>query len=191
MCGIFALLNNRESDIDAIKAEFMKGKNRGPEDSQFLNLTNINTILGFHRLPINGYKDDNANQPFHINNKYLICNGEIYNFKQLYDILGDDVTPTSGSDCEIIIHLYEKFGIDQTLQVLDGVFAFMLIDIEENKIFVARDTYGVRPLFAATANNLVDDVATYFFASELKSICNIPSIHNGNIHQFELMLFCI
>ena len=82
MCGIFALLNNRELDIDAIKAEFMKGKNRGPEDSQFLNLTSINTILGFHRLPINGYKDDNANQPFHINNKYLICNGEIYNFKK-------------------------------------------------------------------------------------------------------------
>ena len=47
MCGIFALLNNRESDIDAIKTEFMKGKNRGPENSQFLNLTTINTILGF------------------------------------------------------------------------------------------------------------------------------------------------
>ena len=61
MCGIFALLNNRESDIVAIKTEFMKGKNRGPENSQFLNLTTINTILGFHRLPINGYKDDNAN----------------------------------------------------------------------------------------------------------------------------------
>ena len=142
----FALLNNRESDIDAIKTEFMKGKNRGPENSQFLNLTTINTILGFHRLPINGYQDDNANQPFHINNKYLICNGEIYNFKQLYQIL-DDVTPYSTSDCEIIIHLYEKFGIDQTLQVIDGVFAFILIDLDVNKIFVARDTYGVRPLF--------------------------------------------
>ena len=75
MCGIFALLNNTDSDIEAIKAEFMKGKNRGPENSKFLNLTNINTILGFHRLPINGYQDENANQPFHINNKYLICNG--------------------------------------------------------------------------------------------------------------------
>ena len=184
MCGIFALLNNTDSDIEAIKAEFMKGKNRGPENSQFLNLTNINTILGFHRLPINGYQDDNANQPFHINNKYLICNGEIYNFKQLYDILGD-VNPYSGSDCEIIIHLYEKFGIDQTLQVIDGVFAFILIDIDTNKIFVARDTYGVRPLFAATVSNPVDDVSTYYFSSELKSICNLSSINGGNLHQFE------
>ena len=147
MCGIFALLNNKILILKLLKLNFMKGKNRGPENSQFLNLTTINTILGFHRLPINGYKDDNANQPFHINNKYLICNGEIYNFKQLYQIL-DDVTPYSTSDCEIIIHLYEKFGIDQTLQVIDGVFAFILIDLDANKIFVARDTYGVRPLFA-------------------------------------------
>ena len=157
MCGIFALLNNNDSDIEAIETEFMKGKNRGPENSQFLNLSTINTILGFHRLPINGVQDDNSNQPFHINNKYLICNGEIYNYKQLYQIL-DDVVPHSKSDCEIIIHLYEKFGIDQTLQVLDGVFAFMLIDLNINKIFVARDTYGVRPLFAGKVINDIDYV---------------------------------
>ena len=114
----------------------------------------------------------------------MICNGEIYNFKQIYNIL-DDVVPVSGSDCEVIIHLYEKFGIDQTLQLIDGVFAFILIDLTENKIFVARDTYGVRPLFAGTVANLVDDVSTYYFASELKSIANIPTVHNANIHQFE------
>ena len=114
----------------------------------------------------------------------IIFNGEIYNFKQLYDILGD-VNPYSGSDCEIIIHLYEKFGIDQTLQIIDGVFAFILIDIDTNKIFVARDTYGVRPLFAATVSNPVDNVSTYYFASELKSICNISTVNSGNLHQFE------
>ena len=184
MCGIFALLNNRETDIESIKTEFMKGKNRGPENSQFLNLTSINTILAFHRLSINGFKDDNANQPFHINNKYLICNGEIYNFKQLYKIL-HDVTPFSGSDCEVIIHLYEKFGIDQTLQMIDGVFAFILIDLDESKIFIARDTYGVRPLYAGTVSNIVDEVSTYYFASELKCISNIPTVNNANIHQFE------
>ncbi len=184
MCGIFALLNNNDSDIEAIKTEFMKGKNRGPENSQFLNLSTINTILGFHRLPINGVQDDNSNQPFHINNKYLICNGEIYNYKQLYQIL-HDVVPHSKSDCEIIIHLYEKFGIDQTLQVLDGVFAFMLIDLNINKIFVARDTYGVRPLFAGKVMNNIDNTVAYYFASELKSIYNISSLQSGNIHQFE------
>ena len=52
MCGIFALLNNRESNIEAIKTEFMKTKNRGPENSQFLNLTTINTILGLSLIHI-------------------------------------------------------------------------------------------------------------------------------------------
>jgi len=184
MCGIFALLNNRDSDIETIRTEFMKGKNRGPENSQFLNLSTINTILGFHRLPINGYKDEDANQPFHINNKYLICNGEIYNYKQIYKVL-QDVTPRSKSDCEVIIHLYEKFGIDQTLQIIDGVFAFILIDLDANKIFVSRDTYGVRPLFVGIVPNDIDNTSMYYFASEIKSICNIPSIQHGDIHQFE------
>ena len=184
MCGIFALLNNRDSDIETIRTEFMKGKNRGPENSQFLNLSTINTILGFHRLPINGYKDEDANQPFHINNKYLICNGEIYNYKQIYKVL-QDVTPHSKSDCEVIIHLYEKFGIDQTLQIIDGVFAFILIDLDANKIFVSRDTYGVRPLFVGIVPNDIDNTSMYYFASEIKSICNIPSIQHGDIHQFE------
>ena len=184
MCGIFALLNNRDSDIETIRTEFMKGKNRGPENSQFLNLSTINTILGFHRLPINGYKDEDANQPFHINNKYLICNGEIYNYKQIYKVL-QDVIPHSKSDCEVIIHLYEKFGIDQTLQIIDGVFAFILIDLDANKIFVSRDTYGVRPLFVGIVPNDIDNTSMYYFASEIKSICNIPSIQHGDIHQFE------
>ena len=110
MCGIFALLNNRDSDIETIKTEFMKGKNRGPENSQFLNLSTINTILGFHRLPINGYEDENANQPFHINNKYLICNGEIYNYKQL--ILDEQLECKTKSDSEVLIRLYQKYEFD-------------------------------------------------------------------------------
>ena len=72
------------------------------------------------------------------------------------------LTPYSKSDCEVIIHLYEKFGIDQTLQIIDGVFAFVLIDLDVNKIFVARDTYGVRPLFAATYNPMLLIISAIF-----------------------------
>ena len=61
----------------------------------------------------------------------------------------------------------------------------MLIDLDTNKIFVARDTYGVRPLFAGTVCNEMDNTSAYFFASELKSISNIPIMHHGNVHQFE------
>ena len=142
MCGIFSILNNHY-DTSIVKDNFNKGKNRGPEDSKFIKVNNV--FLGFHRLAINGYNDSNSNQPFNINNIHLICNGEIYNWKELYNIV--NVKPHSKSDCEIIIHLYKKYGIKQTLQMLDGVFAFLLYDANVNKIYIARDTYGVRPLF--------------------------------------------
>ena len=145
MCGIFALLNSKFTDIKRIESEFQKGRDRGPENSKLVNLSLFDSYLGFHRLAINGVEDELANQPFNIDGIYLICNGEIYNYKQIINIL--NITPKSKSDCEVIIHLYKKFGIQQTLQMIDGVFAFVLFDTNTKQIFVARDTYGVRPLF--------------------------------------------
>ena len=75
MCGIFAVLNNVNSR-ETIEKNFNKGKNRGPENSILIDV-NDNTVLGFHRLAINGYNDITAEQPFNIDGIYLICNGEI------------------------------------------------------------------------------------------------------------------
>ena len=175
MCGIFSLLNYDNSNTKLILDEFNKGKSRGPESSTLTYLYN-KIILGFHRLAINGLNDI-SNQPLIFNDIILICNGEIYNYQQLYKLM--NVQPRTGSDCEVIIHLYEKYGIEQTLQMLDGVFAFILLDnrIAQNskKLYVARDPFGVRPLYQSKHNNI------YGFASELKCLSNI----NENIKQYE------
>ena len=71
MCGIFALLNNKYSDKERLKEEFFKGKDRGPEYSQFLDLPSIHCSLGFHRLAINGVDDELSNQPFYIDGIYF------------------------------------------------------------------------------------------------------------------------
>lgn len=144
MCGIFALLNNNEDKLsrDFIVEQFAKSQSRGPDNS-VLNLSN-DIFLGFHRLCINGLNDD-SNQPFLINGIELICNGEIYNYKALFNNI--KYKATTGSDCEIIIYLYELYGMEYTLNVLDGVFAFILIDHNIDKIFVSRDPCGVRPLY--------------------------------------------
>jgi asparagine synthase (glutamine-hydrolysing) len=161
----------------------MKGRNRGPENSK-LEIIDNNTIFGFHRLAINGL-DDESNQPLCINDCILICNGEIYNYKNLYDII--KVDPSTNSDCEIIIHMYLKYGIDQTLVMLDGVFAFALYDTKKDLLFVARDPYGVRSLFFNAFNHLNDDNTKYYFASELKSLYNKndDDIYFSHISQFE------
>jgi len=168
MCGIFCILNGEKNNEQFYKEQFIKGVNRGPEDSKFI--TSHKVFLGFHRLAINGI-DKTSNQPFNIKNILLICNGEIYNYKYLYELMG--ITPTTNSDCEVIIHLYLKYGMEQTLQMLDGVFAFVLYDLRletnqgenlENFIYFARDPYGVRPLY------LLKSEHTIGCASELKCL---------------------
>jgi asparagine synthase (glutamine-hydrolysing) len=177
MCGILCVLNNSNyySSKDILQ-EFQKGKSRGPDNSQYKNV-GIEVNFGFHRLAINGLNNI-SNQPFCIDNIFLICNGEIYNYKKLYELM--NITPTTQSDCEVIIHLYKLYGIEQTLQMLDGVFAFVLfdsniIDAEPCKIFVARDPYGVRPLY------FLNDSAI-MFSSELKMISSFITAEEKVTH---------
>ena len=120
----------------------------------------------------------------------LICNGEIYNYNELRQHLiddsfqnsedEDDFILTTQSDCEIIIHLYVRYGIEATLNMLDGEFAFALMDARmengEAKLFVARDPYGVRPLFLmhpksgmTKGNNVLG------FASEQKMLIDLKN----------------
>ena len=194
MCGIFALLNNRLTITDTSKPSFndcfFKGSHRGPEHS-FKQKMPLDIFLGFHRLAINGL-DSISNQPITCNNITLICNGEIYNYRELYALT--DTVPTTDSDCEVIIHLYIKYGIEYTLHLLDGVFAFVLVDFsmmeEDPKIFVARDPYGVRPLyqlakstdpytFDVSSNNNIITEDIIGFASELKQL--VPLFNNGTL----------
>ena len=113
MCGIFAILNSLKSlkelsdeEYGKIKVAFEKGSGRGPEFSILEPIDNSH-LFGFHRLAINGYNNPTSNQPIKIKQYSLICNGEIYNFKELYEELG--IKPTTDSDCEIIIDLFLKF----------------------------------------------------------------------------------
>ena len=86
-----------------------------------------------------------------------------------------NIKPNTLSDCEVILHLYKKFGIKHTLQLLDGVFAFVLIDKTNKKVYSPWDTYGVRPLFIMKHKIEYSDEYQYILASELKQL---PYIEN-------------
>ena len=171
MCGIFALFQTLyPSQYVTIRDSFKRhcdyGKSRGPECST-MNQINENILFGFHRLAINGL-DDESNQPMCIDGIYLICNGEIYNYKSIYTLLG--VTPTTNSDCESIIHMYKKYGIEYTLQNLDGVFAFALYDSNTNETYIARDPFGVRPMYYGNTDDRL-----VVFSSILKQVTDLCS----------------
>lgn len=173
MCGILAILNNNNNTInyENINNALIAGKNRGPEKTT-LELHN-NIVFGFHRLAINGM-DTESGQPMKLNNVTLICNGEIFNYKELFNML--DVKPSTNSDCEIIIHLYKKYGIEHTLRLLDGEFAFAICDEsdKDNVLFhYARDPYGVRPLY------LLENTDDYLRDFDEKTISNIRIIQEN------------
>lgn len=177
MCGIFGLLiNNKENiDYEKLKKYFDYGKKRGPENS-VIKYVNDDIIFGFHRLAINGLNEI-SNQPIvDKNNKYiLICNGEIYNYKELYKNFNfDNIT---NSDCEIIIHMYNLLGLN-FINFLDGVFSFMLYDIDSDIVIIGRDPHGVRPLYCCNYEN--DNIS---FCSDL-----LPLMYDKKIKKINQFL---
>jgi len=192
MCGIFAILNNKSSfDNSYIEDAFNLLNARGPESSKF-NTYSDKLILGFKRLAINGLNIA-SDQPITINGITLICNGEIYNYKCLYKELYEshNIIAKTDSDCEVIIYLYKIYGIEQTLRLLDGVFSFILYDnsdiTTDTKIYIARDPFGVRPLFILRKQQNVNNDKNIFnnsnvtkeniigFSSEMKALYPIYS----------------
>ena len=190
MCGIFCYFNvgkQISKNIDDFKQEFYSIKHRGPDHSS-IQFVDTNIIFGFHRLSINGL-DSSGNQPMIINDKYfLICNGEIYNYKELAQKYNFKLK--TNSDCEIILHLYIKFGIKKTVKLLNSESSFILYDKILKTIFFSRDHLGIRPLFIGYNNG------EYYFASELKAIPNYvnsvtqykPGMY-GYISKFETNLY--
>ena len=187
MCGIIAVIQPNVRPTTIID-NFKKGEKRGPDHSSFA-MINDSVWMGFHRLAINGLSPL-SNQPFCIDGIYLVCNGEIYNYKELYKEY--DIQPLTQSDCEVIIHLYKKFGMKETMKKINASeCAFVLYDSTTEYVYAVRDTYGVRPLYHATMDNM------HIFASELKMIndLNITSVyhhkpgmiiefHQGTLHSY-------
>ena len=180
MCGIFYYEKNGSGRIpvhklNALQTNFAKISHRGPDNSRFI--VNGQRCIGFHRLAINGLAST-GDQPFLLLGCELICNGEIYNYKQLVQKHGFADACVSGSDCEVVIHLYRLFNGDMTatLKELDGVFSLVLIDQERNLVHIARDPFGVRSLYIGTCNDYEGDISV---ASEMKALH-----HCTHVEQF-------
>jgi asparagine synthase (glutamine-hydrolysing) len=175
MCGIFCYLGKKYSEEELL--EFAnKISHRGPDSTKFKKIGET-LFFTFFRLAINGLNPE-SDQPMEYKNNYLICNGEIFNYKKLINEYNFESEYKSSSDCEIILHLYNKFGIDETCKLLDGEFAFILYDANKDVLYSARDHLGIRSLFWGGANTSEisngvgnnDGNIELFFCSELKGI---------------------
>ena len=165
MCGIWAILGYQNPEYAAYVSRL---SNRGPEFTTYVDLSGVRASLGFTRLAINGLTPA-GNQPFVNNNTYLVCNGEIYNYKELAKRWNIPLAEGT-SDCAVIPHLARNLGMTELCRTLDGVFAFVYVDKEANTVTVARDPYGVRPLFEAIY--MKNNQSYTVWASEVKALPN-------------------
>jgi asparagine synthase (glutamine-hydrolysing) len=165
MCGIFSFFQKDPMYQPLIDTLIKCGKlcaKRGPDNTSYLMIPGtLNKFLLFNRLMINDLTVD-GNQPFTHDGISMICNGEIYNYKELEEEY--EIKTNSNSDCEVILHLYKKHGFQKTVSMLDGVFSIILTDGDD--VYVARDPIGVRSLYVGYSNNRDN----YGFASELKCL---------------------
>ena len=155
----------KDSSVDwRTKALKMSAKirHRGPDWSGIFS--DRNCILAHERLAI--VDPLSGGQPLVSpdGKQVLAVNGEIYNHKEIREKYKDEYEFQTGSDCEVILALYRKKGLD-FLEDLNGIYAFALYDVEKNAFLVARDHVGVIPLYIGR-----DADGTVYVASELKAL---------------------
>ncbi|KAJ0183299.1 hypothetical protein K1T71_001275 [Dendrolimus kikuchii] len=147
MCGIWATFGVDGGLSHTCVKCFSSIKHRGPDAWRIeQDAREPLVILGFQRLAI--VDGLHGMQPMRLHcypRTTLICNGEIYNFKRLQTQY--KLPYETKCDVEAIIHAYQRFGIEEAVTRIDGVFAFCLVDGEKRKVYIARDPYGVRPLY--------------------------------------------
>lgn len=165
MCGIVGQIGLKK-DLKIIKSEVERMMDiityRGPDGEGIYQ--DSRAIFGMRRLSIidlnNGWQPI-YNEDFSI---VVVLNGEIYNYKELRkQLIHKGHQFRSLSDTEVIVHLYEEYG-DQFIQQLNGMFSFCLYDINRQRVIIARDRIGIKPLYYSILNEKV------YFASEIKSI---------------------
>ncbi|MGM9787068.1 MAG: asparagine synthase B [Candidatus Cryptobacteroides sp.] len=165
MCGFTAIYGMKDSSVDwRTKALKMSSKlrHRGPDWSGIY--ADGKCILAHERLAI--VDPLSGGQPLYSpdRTRVLAVNGEIYNHKAIRKSLEGQYEFQTGSDCEVILALYEKKGLD-FLEDLNGIYAFALYDSVSDTFFVARDPIGVIPLYIGH-----DSDGTVYVASELKAL---------------------
>lgn len=144
---------------------------RGPDDSGFLEDPANQVALGHTRLSIIDLRPE-GRQPIknELGTIFLICNGEIYDYKQLRDeLITKGHLFTSYTDSEVLVHLYEEEGTGM-LSRLNGIFSFVIYDSQKNELFCACDQLGVKPFYYSNTDNL------FVFASELKAIITVSQV---------------
>jgi asparagine synthase (glutamine-hydrolysing) len=181
MCGLAGIVSAHRDGREALDRMLPVIAHRGPDDEgRYLG---EGVALGHRRLSI--IDIGSGHQPLHDASRtlWLVANGEIYNYIELRkDLEARGHQFLTGSDCEVILHLYREYG-ENCLGYLRGMYAFALWDAQKRQLFIARDHLGQKPLF------YVDDSSCFAFGSEIKALLALdPTLREMNLEALDQYL---
>lgn len=170
MCGINGLIDKTKMSEDKMSSVLNAMNNliihRGPDEDGVFADQNDNCTVGMAMRRLSIIDLSSGKQPIFSDDKQIVIvfNGEIYNYRTIKSrLVSEGVTFNTTSDTEVILKAYEKYGVE-SFQWLDGMYGFSIYDKKINKLFIARDFFGEKPLYYTQNDN------QFLWASELKSI---------------------
>ena len=177
MCGIFGFISSQPMQAEGCQSILQQGmkriQHRGPDGEGTWIDSSGRVGLGHVRLAVIGL-EDGAQPMCTSNQRYsIVFNGEIYNYQELREELGASNFRTN-SDTEVLLSGYERWG-EKVLDKIRGMFAFAIWDSVTQEMFIARDHFGVKPLYWTYENGC------FYFASEQKAI--VPFLAERKISQ--------
>ncbi len=176
ICGIYNFGNGESADLQILKKMNRTMVHRGPDDEGYYCRRNF----GFAMRRLSVIDPSGGHQPIYNEDKtvWTVCNGEIYNFKELKDALiqKGHIFYTK-SDSEVLVHLYEEYGED-FIDKLRGMFGFAVWDLKREKLIIARDHIGIKPLYYYLDSNQI------VFGSEIKAIHQYKQKSDVNFEAF-------
>ncbi|MTE25583.1 asparagine synthase (glutamine-hydrolyzing) [Winogradskyella ouciana] len=172
MCGINGIIAKTNRDKNELTS-ILNNMNdliihRGPDEDGLFSEENNNFSVGMAMRRLSIIDLSSGQQPIFTDDKQIVIvfNGEIYNYREIRARLeAEGVTFNTSSDTEVILKAYEKYGVE-SFQWLDGMYGFSIYDKKINKLFIARDFFGEKPLYYTHTDK------EFIWASELKSIIN-------------------
>lgn len=167
MCGIFGIVSHTSTalpDAGSLQSSATLLNHRGPDAEGLYRAEGVG--LAHKRLSLVDL-NPRSNQPFSdpSGRYYLVYNGEIYNFRELRDELAErhGVEFNTTSDTEVLLYALIHYGADAILPRLEGMFAFGFYDAQEKSLLLARDRFGMKPLY------IYEDDSSFLFSSEIKA----------------------
>ncbi len=184
MCGITGIWNRSGSVLDgrvSIEAMNSSIRHRGPDDDGNWSDESNGLYLGHRRLSILDLSPAGHQPMVSASGTVIVFNGEIFNFQEIKARHFADVPFKSTGDTEVLLYLYEKFGMGM-IDHLNGMFAFAIWDPRKEELFIVRDRVGKKPLYYTERNGC------FSFASELKALMEVPgfsrTIDNESLYHF-------